>query len=409
MSNGSKLAFVVIFILFGMSVFVAVSSLSERTLLEKSVAAKVLESSQVKEREKKLIEDNQRLEGQLKDQKNRESKLQEQLDGINNQITQLTVERDDWKNKVDSLRKERDDVMAKFQEKSSVPPQIIYKEVPTKGEAPSAPDQYWADTIKQKASLEIKVNNFQNQLSSKAIEADELKKKNSDLMLELGQLKNEKEEIDHKIKESEDLADSMAIELAKERNNRKYFDEKLDKFKGENSQLRTQIKELTSTKITLEKNISELKKSKDAVEKRLAEAENIVQGRLDDILNIKNSLEQRFPSVKQAAAQAAVSQAQGKSKEVELPPIVVSATASGNNDSAVPAGFNGKVVSINGDENFVVVDIGQDSGIHVGDRLSVYHDNQYISDLEIIQVRKNVSAADIKEKSADLRVGDTVR
>ena len=57
----------------------------------------------------------------------------------------------------------------------------------------------------------------------------------------------------------------------------------------------------------------------------------------------------------------------------------------------------------------MVVDLGEDSGIKLGDMLQVYRSGEAIGTLEVIQVRKPISACDIKKESTPIRIGDTVR
>jgi hypothetical protein len=66
-------------------------------------------------------------------------------------------------------------------------------------------------------------------------------------------------------------------------------------------------------------------------------------------------------------------------------------------------------VSINKENNFVIIDLGQNSGVNIGDRLSVYRGDTYVGELEIIQVRTDISAADIKKQSMPIQAGDSVR
>jgi hypothetical protein len=56
------------------------------------------------------------------------------------------------------------------------------------------------------------------------------------------------------------------------------------------------------------------------------------------------------------------------------------------------------------------VDLGQEnSSVSVGNSLKVFRNSESIATLEVIQVRRDISAADIKDKSDELRVGDIVR
>ncbi len=66
-------------------------------------------------------------------------------------------------------------------------------------------------------------------------------------------------------------------------------------------------------------------------------------------------------------------------------------------------------LAIESDGNFVIVDIGENSGIHLGDNLSVYRDSKYIARLEVIQVREDISAADLKDQWSKIKVGDVIR
>ena len=70
----------------------------------------------------------------------------------------------------------------------------------------------------------------------------------------------------------------------------------------------------------------------------------------------------------------------------------------------------GSIISINESNNFVITDLGQEnSSVGVGNRIKVYRHSNQIATLEVIQVRRDICAADIKDKSVELRVGDTVK
>lgn len=76
---------------------------------------------------------------------------------------------------------------------------------------------------------------------------------------------------------------------------------------------------------------------------------------------------------------------------------------------ATEPGFNGRIVSVNEENNFVIVDVGEEAGVGLGDALSVYRDSKYVAQLEVIQVRKDIAAADIKNQWTQVQVGDTIR
>jgi len=410
MSNVAKQIIIILVILLLGSVGMTVLIANQKSALEQDKAGLEERLSQAEAQASKLSNDNQSLDGQLKEAQSTKAKLQKQFSDLNNQVTQLANDRDNWKNQVDTLRRERDELMVKLQEKPKevIVEKEVIKEVPSAaGVAVDSQDEYWASVLKEKASLELQIDELRSELSAATVEVEELKKTSSDLNMELSLFKSEKEEIARKIKYSEDLANTLSIDLAREKNDKRFLSDRQEKLREENLGLRAQVKELSSAKIALEKSIARIRGDKEKVEQKLVETESIIQNRIDEVLDLKISLDQRLKPLSPSAAAT-------QSKEVELPPIIVSAASSGN-EAASPqgtglkTGFNGKVVSINEDNNFIIVDLGENAGVRIGDRLSVYRGEQYIAGVEIIQVRKDISAADIKQKSTRIKAGDSVR
>lgn len=416
MSNATKIIILILSILLVLSGFVAFSSVRQKSVLEQSKTQLEGEVAQYKEKQTKLTRDAKNLEDQLRELKSRESKFQKEVNDLNGQITQLTVERNDWENKVDELKSARDELVAKLQSKEVELAVTLARDRSKPQEtavsaSPEKTDEYWADVLKEKASLSLKLTSLQNDLTQTSLELDELKKKNFELETGLGQLKGEREDMQRKIRYSEDLANTLAVELAREKNDKKYVNEKIDRLKDESVNLRSQIRDLTTTKIALEKTIVKLSQEKAGVEQKLAETENVIQDRIEDVLNIKNTLQRGFSA---GGTSAPV-------KEIELPPIIVNASplAPSQSQNLQPleksdpehaaVGFNGKIVSVDKENNFVVVNLGETSGIQAGDQLNAYRNSQYIGRLEVIEVRNDISAADIKEEIAAIEVGDTVR
>ena len=72
--------------------------------------------------------------------------------------------------------------------------------------------------------------------------------------------------------------------------------------------------------------------------------------------------------------------------------------------------MRGEVIAANHEENFVIIDLGKISGIEPGMQLKVVRGSKDIGLIEVIEVRKEISAADIK-KSLDvtkIQEGDVV-
>ena len=376
---------------------------------------------------------------------------------MNEDFEKVQKERGEWDLKLSNFRRERDDLLKQVNDLKNRPAvekvveKIVYRDRPVEAvpasdaagiqNAPGtesaggvAPDQamnevfaaaanssmptgishenenYWAGIIKQKAALEIELQKVKEDLSASNVQIAELKKTNSDFEMEMGRLKNEKEAIVRKINYGEDLADNISVELARARNEQKLSQDRSDQLLSENQQLRQDIKQLTTTKVALEKSIANLSDEKNSIEKKLVETENIIQGRIDEIWQIKKDIDSRVDTQHPASAP----------NQVELGPIVVSAKKSAPpavqttaKQQAAPKSaskrLQGSVVSVNEDNNFVIVDLGERSGIKVGDAYKIYHNGVQVGSVEVIQVRQDISAADIKQKTAPFSVGDTVR
>ena len=74
-----------------------------------------------------------------------------------------------------------------------------------------------------------------------------------------------------------------------------------------------------------------------------------------------------------------------------------------------PTASIGKVLAVNPDSNFVVIDMGTSAGVKTGDTFDVYREGKSIGSIEVIQARGSISACDIKKKSTTLRIGDSIK
>jgi len=342
--------------------------------------------------------------------------LKKKSDDLQSQLDQANADRDDWKNRVATISRERDGLMQKIKDR---PTQIVYKDRIVKVPASSAPasgvdvtsaqgDKYWASVLKQKAALQIELQKEKSDLDQAALQVVDLKKQNADLGVEVKQVSNEKDEIIQKIKYGQDLADNLSIDLARSRNDQQAVNDRAGKVKEENLALMSQIRELNSTKLELERTVSRLTDDKDAMQKKLIETQSVIQSRIDDIWKIKEGLDKRL------SENAPSSSTPGN---MELPPIIVNApnnqqqAALEANPAPVTVGkTKGSIISINESNNFVIVDLGQEnSSVSVGNPLKVYRHSNQIATLEVIQVRRAICAADIKDKSTELKVGDIVK
>jgi len=416
MSKGAKQVIIILGLLLVVSIVVALSTFSQKTSLEEN-NSKLQEEilghkknlATFEQKQKELSAENDQIKKQVSDVLSEKNRLEgdvEQLttkvNDFESRVEALNGERDEWKDRYGKISKERDDAIAKLQETEQklAEEQKKASEMVVSSTADMDPNKqlesHWSDVLKEKAELSLRIAKLEDELNQSAMDIEELKKKNSDLELEISSLKQEKEELERQITLKGNVADNISVDLVREKNDKKFVNDQLDKIKQENLALRAQVKELGAMKIVLEKSISKLQEDKGGIEKKLAQSETVIQNRLDDVLQLKEEINKVSTT--------------NNAQEVILPPIIV------NGSSSVPAKqeqtgvkMSGEIVSVNQENNFVIVSLGEKTGVQIGDRLSVYRADAYVGEVEIIQVRTDISAADIKKQSMPFQAGDIVK
>ena len=137
------------------------------------------------------------------------------------------------------------------------------------------------------------------------------------------------------------------------------------------------------------------------LERKFSEMQVMLSDQLSQIGNLNQQLTQIATEEKPKTALPIE-----KRESVELPPIVVRPQSGNSQSESVPV--DGKVLAVNKESNFVIVDLGEGAGIKVGNRFRVSRDGQYVGDVEVIQIRKNISACDIKKEIVPIQIGDSV-
>ena len=70
------------------------------------------------------------------------------------------------------------------------------------------------------------------------------------------------------------------------------------------------------------------------------------------------------------------------------------------------SGLQGKVLVINKDYNFAVINLGSKDGIKLGDIFSVYHNDTYIGDVKVEKIHDSMSAAGFSSLEGGTKVGE---
>ena len=190
---------------------------------------------------------------------------------------------------------------------------------------------------------------------------------------------------------------------------------RLDTLSKELLQEKTAKQDALSKVEQISADVEQLKASKSELENKLNMAQEDakkIQNQLKELSTQKTDLEEKIKDL------------EAKTKGVELGKIVVNPEgasiepAQAVTEDAQPeqaaqkplSGKEGKVLVINKDYNFAVINLGSKDDVEVGDVFVVYHNNKNIGEVKVEKVHESMAAAgfataEMKEKAME---GDKV-
>ena len=137
---------------------------------------------------------------------------------------------------------------------------------------------------------------------------------------------------------------------------------------------------------------------------RLAQESTVVKDLRTKLADSQQHFERTQDELALALQSQATSASSGSDKTIRLEKVVVA--ASGPGTSVHP----GRVVSVNPDWRFVVIDFGWDR-VEIGDVVSIYRNEELLGKARIERVQEDVAAATLLPEwiQAEIRVDDVVR
>ena len=374
---------------------------------------------QLEKEKQTLHQENNKLAQKASNAQEEAGRLKEKEASMQKEMDRLSSERDDLQIRFDKLSEDRDRLTDKL-EKSLARPQDQEKAEGGQPQALSG-DEYWAGVLRQKEDLEIQLVKLKESVQDNQLKMSEAAKDKTELDLENKNLTKEKEDLQRKLEYNEKMSDSFSLQLVRERDNKRKLEKQLKLVKEENYALRSRLKEVMSAKLSVEKRLKDTESKRLDLYSRLNQMDIVLQDKLSAVLDSKQDLS----DIKKGALPVS-------SAAVELSPIVVRSQASLEESSPVKEDVNGEAApekasaitqeipqaqeginvtirSINEENGFVVLDAGQRQGLQKGQILHVYQGTAQTATLEVIKVSLNVCAADIKNKKAQLKIGDAVR
>ena len=346
-----------------------------------------------------LKTENTKLNSNLDKLKSSISSYESRITSLSGDLANVNQQKADLEKRYELVNRAREDLIQKLKEQQSQKPSVTESRVEY---TPQNNDAYWAEVLRAKNEMELQLNNVRAELKSLQMSNEQLQREKSNIELDLNSLKREKEDLKRQIEYNQKLVESISKELVTEKNDKTQIQDSYKLVRNENAMLSRQLQSLNNRKINLDKKIQELTESKGSLERRLSEMESMLTDRVTQIDQFKGKVE--------AVKTGEPVEGREKKESVELPAIVVRPQADQPSRSVNPdAGFIGRVLAVNKDNNFVIIDLGQDSGLKVGDAFKIYRDEKPVASVEVTQVRRSISACDIKKEMSPIKIGDTVR
>lgn len=352
-----------------------------------------------------LLRENKDLKAENATFIKKASKLENDLKENQSKIDSLRAERDrgaeelkNLQSQLDLLSKTRDELLERLKKQASLQAAAASQQQIT---APENNDAYWGQVLKSKADLEMRLSNIREELGKLQISNESLQREKSALEIDVNSLRNERKDLLRQIDYNQKLLDSISQDVVREKNDKIAIQDNLKAIRAQNDLLSRQLKSLNSRRENLDKKVQSLTEGKSTVAKRLNEMETMLNSKIAQIDSLKNELE----AIKSGKPDAVLEK---RKESVELPAIVVRSSSAAK-DKAQAAVSGGKVLAVNAESKFVVIDLGASAGVRVGDTFGVWRAGKSIGSIVVIQARENISACDIKRASPALKVGDIIK
>jgi chromosome segregation ATPase len=362
-----------------------------------------VQKSELTSQNNNLLKEKDALTGEVNSLRNRYQQVEAERDDlagrlsvVGDELSQVEQERDSLNRRVDEISQERDTLVERLSKSPRKTVEIMHQQQDQSSQADVASEEHWADFVKKKAALEVTLAGLNKSLLDAKNKIAELGKNNKELSIKIDQLTKEKQRLSESIKFKERTLRVMSMDLVSEREERSVAVKEVGKLRGENIGLKRELVLANKEQMKLQNDFKSTLNRKDALERRIMEAENVLREKSLAFEELQGRLRQAIAGGRKIIA--------SESAAVELPPIVVKPTIPGL------GGIRGEIIAVNREENFVVIDAGEASGLRPGAILKTMRGNREIATLEVIETRREISAADVVETLGGfyLQEGDVV-
>lgn len=233
------------------------------------------------------------------------------------------------------------------------------------------------DDVKMKQKVtEAKLDESKKTISGLEVKMQEAKIQIDKINNELAQEKAAREDALNQVNQ-------LKADLERQKTLKTDLEKKLSSVQKDTEKIQVQLKDLSSKKTELEKKIKDLE-----AQAKEAQDQGVELGTV--IVTPETSVVAPTPPAKPAAEKQAAAKPAAK--------------------QPAKSASEGKVLVINKDYNFAVIDLGAKDGIEIGNTFSVFHNNKNIGEVKVEKVHESMAAAgfvsqDIKDKISE---GDKV-
>ena len=196
-------------------------------------------------------------------------------------------------------------------------------------------------------------------------------------------------------------------------------DEELAQVRHELTQSQEELAKAIETRTKLSRSVEDREREITRLTQDLADSRNQandVSAQVAQLQSEREAMKQQLVELEQAKTdlEAKVVEASDQRPTVELEKVLVNnnaETASGENRSTPISLADGQVVVVNREYDFIVMNMGKNHGLSVGQEFQVVRDSQVLGKVKVEKVYDELSAATILPESQkeNIREGDIVR
>ena len=347
-----------------------------------------------------LEEEKESLAGENKTLQYKYTKANREKDDVERKIAMMKEElsgieaqRENWRKKWVMVSGERDLLAEKIKRLSGTTVRVTES---TEAETEKVSEDHWADFVRDKAALEARLEILSKTLFDEKIKITKLDKENKVIGMEMDQLVAEKKRLLDEIKFKERTLRIISLDLVSEREVRGGIADEVKKLRRDNVNLKGELVAASKELLKLQDIFKVVVDKKEVLEDQITDAGIILQEKSFVFDELQTQLVEVIKEGKKLVLKESVS--------VELPPIIVKPAVPGLKE------LQGEVIAVNHEEKFVVVDMGESSGLRPGALLKIMRGDRKIGVVEVIETRKEISAADIKKVNSGYTIqeGDTI-